>query len=126
MREELEAKMFCQLLYKEGYVEGTSGNLSFRDRSRVKRTRTGCTLDDPFFVDTESFEASSDVNLHKEIYRLTDSDWIFHVHKDLKLKFLLTDKDLDLHWFNVRDHGVWVGCGVDIKIYRILEDEGIL
>lgn len=110
MELEYQARLVCQAVFKLGLVEQTSGNLSFRCGSeKVFITKTGCCLDDPIFVDIESFEASSDVRLHKEIYRLNPYVmWVLHVHKKGCLR------GADVVW-KIDQHGEWLGFNYAIS-----------
>jgi len=79
-----------KVLYKEGLVTSHAGNISVRYKDRIFITKTGRMLgflrkndivDVPVFnEDKKDKEASSELIVHREIYKKTDAKAIIHAH----------------------------------------------
>ena len=74
-------------LAENNLIDGTSGNLSFRDGDWIVITKTGSFLDslneDDFVrvkLGESNKEASSDLLVHQKIYELSDNDVVIHCH----------------------------------------------
>ncbi len=82
-----EAVKIGKLLANYRLVDGASGNISFRKGNKIVITKTGVNLDDlnaDSFVELELNEenpdASSDLIVHREIYKKTDYKAVVHCH----------------------------------------------
>ncbi|WP_457590374.1 class II aldolase/adducin family protein [Geoglobus sp.] len=88
-------------LAEQHLIDGSSGNLSFRDGARITITRTGCILDEltpEDFVVVEmggsSRDASSDLIVHQKIYESTDYRAILHCHGSYCVAVSLLEKKI--------------------------------
>ncbi len=79
-----------EVLYKEGLVNSHAGNISVRFEDSIFITRTGAMLgflkredivEVPlFYTSEEDKRASSELIVHREIYKNTDAKAIIHAH----------------------------------------------
>ena len=100
----------CDFAVKSGWITGSSGNVSHRYANTILISESGSTLSEHSIgsalrmVQIFDPRASSDKNLHAEMYRLCRISWILHVHKNLDLG--------DFNW-KVPGHegefGTWMG-----------------
>ena len=107
MHSEIEqAIRIGKLLASYKLVDGASGNMSFKVGNKIVITKTGTNLDDlsrESFVevdlDEENPYASSDLIVHKEVYKNTDYKAVLHCHGvyNVVLSFKFNEiKPLDL------------------------------
>lgn len=78
-----------EVLYKENLVNSHAGNISVRKNDKIYITKTGAMLgylteDDIVEVDIDPSEkdklASSELIVHREIYKKTDAKAVIHAH----------------------------------------------
>ncbi len=79
-----------QAFFQAGLITAASGNLSIRNGKKLLITKTGCglgKLTENDLVETGIFEddetsrlASSELTVHREIYKITDALAIAHAH----------------------------------------------
>ncbi|WP_456369453.1 class II aldolase/adducin family protein [Geoglobus sp.] len=85
-------------LAEQHLIDGSSGNLSFRNGAKITITRTGCILDEltpDDFVEVSmgesSGEASSDLLVHQKIYEMTESRAVLHCHGSYSVAISLVE-----------------------------------
>lgn len=88
-------------LAEQHLIDGSSGNLSFREGMKITITRTGCILDEltpEDFVEVEmgeqNREASSDLLVHQKIYEATDHRAVLHCHGSYNVALSLLEEKI--------------------------------
>jgi L-fuculose-phosphate aldolase len=78
-----------KVLYQEGLVNSHAGNISVRNKDKIYITKTGAMLgfleekdivEVGFEPSEKDKEASSELIVHREIYKKTDAKAIIHAH----------------------------------------------
>ncbi|MEM0214628.1 MAG: class II aldolase/adducin family protein [Archaeoglobaceae archaeon] len=72
-----------KMLFQSKLVDGASGNLSFREGSKIMITKSGANLgalDENSFVEITHPSASRDRLVHAMIYKTTDYNAVIHCH----------------------------------------------
>lgn len=96
-----EAIKIGKKLAEQHLIDGSSGNLSFREGGKVVITKTGAILDELTendFVEVdfnkENPKASSDLKVHLRIYEKTDYRAILHCHGSYNVSLSLIEDEI--------------------------------